>query len=143
MSGSAVTATIGSSGFAVQLESDGHTLAADEPAGVGGTDTGPTPYGYLLGGLGSCMLMTLRMYADRKQWPLDGAAVTLSHQRVHHDDCDDADRPRDCFITEITVDLELRGPDLTPEQHDRLRDIARRCPVHKTLTHPIRIVDAE
>ena len=113
------------------MMSEGHLQLADEPISVGGSDRGPTPYGYLLAALGSCTSMTLRMYADRKKWPLEGVTVSLKHSKIHAEDC------ADCETTVGKIDvierqLELVGP-LDETQKQRLLEIADRCPVHRTL----------
>lgn len=127
--------------YTTRVEAGQHVLLADEPARVGGADRGPTPYGYLLAGLGSCTSMTLRMYADRKQWPLEGVSVVLRHERIHVDDCErcttDGDRGR---IDRIERDIEIVGDALTDEQRARLLEIADRCPVHRTLENEKEIV---
>jgi putative redox protein len=117
-----------------------HRLLADEPPAVGGTDTGPTPYGYLLAGLGACTAMTLRMYANRKKWPLERVSVTLTHDKVHADDCADCET-RDGRIDRIDRALDIEGP-LDAEQRARLLEIADRCPVHRTLHSEIWITTA-
>ena len=114
-----------------------HALVADEPAAAGGTGRGPSPYDFLLIGLGSCTSITLRMYASRKQWPLQRISVRLWHRRVHADDCADC-RSQDAHIHEIGRDLVLEGP-LSDQQKQRLVEIAGHCPVHRTLTSEIRI----
>ena len=78
-----VIAQIGKTGLTTDILAEGHRLIADEPVSIGGNGSGPTPYGYLLAGLGACTAMTLRMYADRKEWPLDSVTVKLSHQKIH------------------------------------------------------------
>lgn len=128
-------------GFWTHVQAGPHGFVADEPPKVGGTDEGPTPYDLLLGALGTCTAMTLRMYADRKELPLERVRVTLSHDRVHVDDCAEADK------TEGKVDLirwtiELEG-DLSDEQRTRVLEIADRCPVHRTLENEIVIKTSE
>jgi putative redox protein len=110
---------------------------ADEPNAEGGTDQGPTPYGYLLAGLGACTSMTLRMYADRKQWPLLGVRVRLQHHRIHASDCEDCET-KEGMVDVIDRAIELEGP-LDDEQRQKLLEIANKCPVHRTLTGTIRI----
>ena len=83
-----VTARIGATGFRTDLTTRTHTIVADEPRDAGGSDLGPTPYEYLLTGLASCMVMTLRFYADRKRWPLAGASIQLRSGRSHEPDCE-------------------------------------------------------
>ena len=85
---------------------------ADEPTDVGGGDTGPSPYDYLLSGLGACTTMTLRMYANRKQWPLEEVRVTLRHRRVHAKDCADCETEQG-LVDEIQRELEIVGDELT------------------------------
>ncbi|MEM6927512.1 MAG: OsmC family protein, partial [Myxococcota bacterium] len=108
-----------------------HRFAADEPHHIGGNDTGPNPYDLLLASLGSCTAMTLRMYADRKEWPLEEVSIVLSHERIHGEDSAkvDADAPR---LERIVKRVKLTG-DLSAEQIQRLLEIADRCPVHRTL----------
>ncbi|NBC00441.1 MAG: alpha/beta fold hydrolase [Bacteroidetes bacterium] len=125
-----LTATL-RNGYQTDLQTRGYTLRADEPASMGGTETGPTPYDYLLGALGSCTAMTLRMYAERKEWPLDGVAVRLSHEKIHARDCASCETQKG-KVDRIARVLTLTG-DLTDEQRARLIQIADRCPVHRTL----------
>jgi putative redox protein len=124
-------------GFTQSIEVDGLRFSADEPKELGGGGTGPTPYDLLLGALGACTSMTVGWYARRQKWPLDEVTVKLSHERVHEKDCEEcADQPR--RLDRIHIQLELAGA-LTDEQRDKLRQIAARCPVHKTLTSNISI----
>ncbi len=113
-----------------------HTLVADEPLGVG-NDLGPTPYDLLLAALGTCTSMTLRMYADRHDWPLEQVTVQLEHDRIHADDCRNPDA-QPCVVDHLDRILRLDGP-LTDEQRARLLTLAERCPVHRTLTGEIRV----
>ena len=120
-----------SSGFFNRISAGMHTLVADEPRSLGGTDAGPNPYDLLLASLGACKSMTLRMYAERKQWPLEEVSVRLRHQRIHAKDCEEC-QSTDGKIDQIEVDLDLSGP-LTEEQLERLAEISERCPVQRTL----------
>ena len=111
----------GRGAFQVQVRTVEASFLADEPLESGGLGSGPTPYDLLASALGACTVMTLRMYATRKGWPLDGATVRLLHRRPGVNE-------RDRFAREIV----LQGP-LTPEQRQRLLEIANKCPVHRTL----------
>ena len=114
-----------------------HRMLADEPASVGGADTGPNPYEFLLSGLGACTSMTMRMYADRKALPLDRVTVTLSHRKIHAKDCAECEN-KDGMLDHIERVIAIEG-DLDTEQRQRLMDIADKCPVHRTLTSEIHI----
>ncbi len=117
------------------LFSDSHQLMADEPVKFGGTNLGPTPYDLLLMSLGACTSMTIRMYANRKQLPLDDIEVTLEHERDHADDCDGCKEK----IERLTRKITLTG-DLSDVQRQRLLEIANMCPVHRTLESDPQIV---
>jgi putative redox protein len=121
-----------------RIRSGTHAWWADEPERLGGSDSGPDPYAHLLAGLGACTSMTLRMYAARKQWPLEGVGVRLRHTRIHAEDCERCETTEG-RVDRIERDLELRGP-LSREQRGRLLEIADRCPVHRTLSGEIDIV---
>ena len=114
-----------------------HHLRADEPTRLGGLDTGPSPYDYLLTALGTCTAMTIRMYADRKQIPLERAVVRLRHEKIHAQDCADCET-KTGKVDHIAREIELHG-DLTDEQRARLLEIADKCPVHRTLHSEIKI----
>ena len=132
-----VTVHGAATGFVQRIETGRHTLAGDEPAAVGGTDQGPSPYEFLLAALGSCTAATLRMYADRKGWPLEGIEVRVTHRKEHAEDCADCET-RDARVDRIERHLTLAGP-LDDAQRARLLEIANRCPVHRTLTSEVRI----
>lgn len=125
-------------GFTCTLRAGRHTQIADEPEAMGGADLGPSPYDYLLAGLGACTAMTLRMYARRKKLALGEVSVRLRQRRVHAADCEECE-DKSGQITEITREIRIDG-DLSDEQRQRLIEIADKCPVHRTLTEPIRIV---
>ena len=114
-----------------------HRLLADEPLDQGGTDTGPSPYDYLLVALGSCTAMTLRLYADLKKWPLEKVTVRLRHTKIHAADCAECET-REGKVDFIARHIALAGP-LDPTQKARLVEIAERCPVHRTLQSEIRV----
>lgn len=109
-----------------------HRLAADEPPHLGGTDRGPNPYDLLLASLGACTAMTVTMYAQKKGIPLQGVTTRLRHSRIHADDCAECET-RQGRIDSIDLNVELDGP-LSDEQRSKLLEIARKCPVHRTLT---------
>ncbi|ANM29612.1 osmotically inducible protein C [Acidobacteria bacterium Mor1] len=127
----------GGKGFVQEVRAGRHRLVADEPQRVGGEDRGPGPYDLLLASLGACTSMTLRMYADRKEWPLEEVEVTLRHRRVHAKDCADCESETG-LVDEIEREVEIRG-DLDAEQRARLMEIADRCPVHRTLHNEIKV----
>lgn len=118
--------------FLTEIRVREHSLLADEPPSMGGGDQGPTPYDLLLSSLGACTGMTLQMYAKKKKWPLEGVQISLTHQRVHAEDCQDC-QSEEGQVDEIQRELVLFG-DLSAEQRKRLSEIADRCPVHRTLT---------
>ncbi|MEO9865366.1 MAG: bifunctional alpha/beta hydrolase/OsmC family protein [Yoonia sp.] len=120
--------------FAQTIQVGDHTMVADEPVKVGGTNTGPTPYGLVSAGLGACTSMTIRMYARRKGWPVDGISVDVDHGKCHASDSK-AGNKIDCF----TRTIHLTG-DLDDEQKARLLEIADKCPVHKTLERTNEVV---
>lgn len=124
-------------GFAQQISAGSHHFRSDEPASLGGTASGPTPYDLLLAALGACTSMTVAMYARRKQWPLERITVHLRHTRVHAADCATCET-QDAKLTVIERDIQLDGR-LGEDQRARLLAIANRCPVHLALTSKIDI----
>lgn len=123
--------------YPTRILANGHSLNADEPVRVGGQDTGPTPYDLLLAALGSCTSITLRMYADRKEWPVDSIVVRLDHSKIHADDCEDCESAKG-KIDRIERVIQLEG-DLDEEQRQRMLEIADKCPVHRTLHSEISV----
>lgn len=123
------------SGFRQEIVAGKHNFRADEPVSVGGGDSAPTPYDYLLAGLGACTSMTVGLYARKKQWPLENIVVSLRHSRIHAKDCEDCDT-KEGMLDRIDVEIELTGA-LTSEQRAKLMEIAGKCPVHRTLTSEI------
>lgn len=134
--GTVVVTETGTGTYTQEIIAGDHRLSADEPRPVG-DDAGPTPYDLLLAGLGACTSMTVRMYADRKSWPLEQVRVTLRHTRIHAKDCAECETTIG-WISSIDREIELTG-DLDDTQRQKLMDIAERCPVHQTLTGEVRI----
>ncbi|HEX8359968.1 MAG TPA: OsmC family protein [Longimicrobium sp.] len=125
-----VTRTAGD-GYRTEIDAAGFKMVADEPAGVGGTGAGPSPYDLLLASLGACTGMTLRMYASRKGWPLEEVTVALREARDYAADCENCDKP-DARITQLDREITVGGP-LDDAQRERLLHISNQCPVHKSL----------
>jgi putative redox protein len=123
--------------FRNEIEAGPHRMNADEPASAGGTEAGPTPYDFLSAGLGACTSMTMHVVAKRENIPLEGVEITVENDRMHAKDCADC-LTTSGYIHHFSVAIKLIGT-LTPAQRDRMLDVARRCPVNKTLTSEIRI----
>jgi putative redox protein len=115
---------------------DGRMFITDEPADAGGDGAGPDPYTLLLAALGSCISMTVTLYARRKAWPLERVTVRLRQNRIHAADCLECALHPEGFVHRIERAVEFEGK-LSEEQLGRLREIAHKCPLHKTLTAPI------
>lgn len=124
--------------FKTILTAGDHELLADEPSNVdGGNDQGPDPYDYLLMSLGSCTLMTVKMYANRKGWPLDDLYLELRHNKQHGEDCKHCE-DSSSKLDVIEKELVIKG-DLSEEQLEKLLEISKKCPVHRTLESDIHI----
>jgi putative redox protein len=123
--------------FQQQVTVGRHRFLADEPTDVGGLDSGPGPYDLVLAGLGACTSMTLRLYAERKELPLERVTVELSHSRIHAADCETCET-KEGMVDRIERTIALRG-NLDAEQRERLLEIADKCPVHRTLTSEVDI----
>lgn len=118
----------------------GHAFTTDEPVAAGGEDSGPDPYTLLLAALGSCISMTVTLYARRKQWPLESVKVRLRQNRIHAKDCVECLQQMEGYVHRIEREVTVTGP-LTEEQRTRLQEIAHKCPVHKTLMSPIVVTE--
>ena len=135
--GSVLVEETGAGRLQVRIAAGRHALLADEPLAVGGLDSGPNPYELLAAALGACKAMTMRLYAERKGWPLARARVTLRHGKIHAADCADCET-REGRVDEFRCEIALDGA-LDAEQRARIFEIAERCPVHRTLTGEIKI----
>jgi uncharacterized OsmC-like protein len=123
--------------FRNEIEAGPHRIVADEPIASGGSEAGPTPYDFLAAALGTCTSMTLRVIATRENIPLEGVEITVENDRMYAKDCADC-LTQGGYIHRFSVAIKLLG-NLTAEQRERMLAVAKRCPVHKTLTSEIRI----
>lgn len=124
-------------GFKVDITNGDHSWRADEPLDLGGTDTGPNPYELLLGSLAACTCITLSMYAQRKGIALTSISAQYSYEKVHADDCTFCEDDDQGYIDTVSSQIFVEG-DFDDATRDRLAEVARRCPVHKTLERGIR-----
>ena len=120
------------SGFAVELRAGDHVWHADEPGSLGGTDTGPNPYELLLSAVAACTSITISMYCQRKGWDLHSVSARYDYDRVHATDCDDCEDDVTGKIERIRSEIYIEG-DFDDAARAKLADIAKRCPVHKTV----------
>lgn len=132
--GKGVVVQTGNGKFGTEVHTPNHRFVADEPVSFGGEASGPTPYALLLAALGSCTAMTMKMYADRKEWPFEGVRIELTHDHDHARDCDH------CSGEEVAANVQalkrkitILGDKLTEEQRAKIIEIADKCPVHRTL----------
>jgi uncharacterized OsmC-like protein/pimeloyl-ACP methyl ester carboxylesterase len=128
-------------GLQNEVIASAHRFLADEPVKAGGLDSGPGPYDLLLAALGACTSMTVRLYADRKQWPLKRILVRLKHGRIYAKDCAECET-KEGLIDHIDRTITFEG-ELDAEQRQRLMEIADKCPVHRTLTSEVDIKSVE
>lgn len=129
-----IKAVIGRVPYRTEITNGTHSVISDEPM-PHGKDLGPTPYDILLHALGGCICMTVKMYADRKNWDLEELTVELTQNRVHHEDCEECESSSG-YVHLIEKKIEIKG-NLDNEQRARLMEIANKCPVHRTLTNEI------
>ena len=124
--------------YRTDLEADHHHLVADEPLSIGGTDEGARPVSLLLAALGACTGITLRMYTERKEWPLEGVEVELHHERKRVDEYD-GELPEGAkgLFDYISMKVTIDGKQLDEEQMERIGVIAGKCPVHRILDGPL------
>ncbi len=139
--GAVVVQETGWGKFQQAIAAGPHRLLADEPESYGGKNSGPTPYDLLLAGLGACTVMTVRLYADRKKWPLERTQAVLRHEKIHAEDCAECET-KDGRIDHITRELRFHG-DLDAEQRAKLVEISEKCPVHRTLHSEVSIETKE
>lgn len=123
--------------FQQQVRIGPHYFLADEPASAGGMDSGPSPYDLLAAALGTCKAMTMRIYAEHKQFPLEKVSVRVRHEKIHAQDCEDCET-REGRIDEFRVEIALAGA-LNEEQRARILEMSERCPVHRTLRGEVKI----
>ncbi len=137
-----VVRSSGNGKFQQYVQAGKHFMIADEPESVGGNDTGADPYALLLASLGACTSMTLQMYANHKSLPLEGVEVSLSHEKIHAEDCGECETTSGT-LDQITREITIKGEELTDEQRARMIEIADKCPVHKTLHGEVLIETVE
>jgi uncharacterized OsmC-like protein len=123
-------------GFAVELRAGDHVWHADEPLDLGGTDTGPNPYELLLSAVAACTCITVSMFCKRKGWELDSISARYELDKVHADDCEDCDDDAKGYIDRVRSEIFIEG-NFDEDQRKRLSEVAKRCPVHKTLDHGV------
>ena len=133
--GDVVVTETGDGKYAQTINAGRHWLRADEPQSIGGDDSGLTPYQLLSASIGACTSMTIRMYADRKNWLLGRISVRVHHEKIHAKDCVECEN-KEGRVDRIEREIQIEG-ELTDEQRTRLLEIADKCPVHRTLHSPV------
>lgn len=136
---SAAKVTLGKTGLKATINTANHVTYADEPVEDGGTDAGPSPTEMAMGALGACIAITMRLYADRKGWALEGVEIDLNFERFSGKDYP-AHEGDDRFIHEIRKAITLHGP-LSDEQRTRIIEIGGKCPVHRLMSTPSYFVE--
>jgi len=122
----------------VEISTPNHQIIADEPIHAGGDDMGPNPYDLLLSSLAACKIITVQMYARRKNWPLTGVELQMSTNKIHARDCEDCESDPNAKVDIIETEIKFLG-DLDGDQLERLRDISEKCPVHRTLSSETKV----
>jgi len=125
--------------YQTRIETEGMAITGDEPAASGGDGLGPSPYEFLLAGLGHCTVLTILLYARRKDWPLENVTVRATHERLVLDDTTSGELVKK-KLERITQVIAIEGS-INADQRARLLEIAGKCPVHRTLTGQVEIID--
>ncbi|MDV7392147.1 bifunctional alpha/beta hydrolase/OsmC family protein, partial [Arthrospira platensis SPKY1] len=136
-----VAVRLGETGYTTEVQMRHHSLTADEPEDKGGNDYGPAPYDLVSAALGACTAMTLHMYARRKKWPLKEVTVHLSHFKDYSEDMENVVDGKNSKIDHFECLIDVKG-DLDQAQRERLLEIANKCPVHRTLHNPVKVLSS-
>ena len=136
---SSAKVTLGKTGLQATIQTAHHVTYADEPEDDGGTNTGPSPTEMAMGALGACIAITMRLYSERKGWPLEGVEIDLNFERFAGKDYA-AHEGDDRYVHEIRKAITLHGP-LSDKQRDRIKEIGAKCPVHRLIATPSYFVD--
>ena len=132
-----IVAQLGPMGYTTKVKAGTHTLVADEPEKMGGSNFGPNPYQLLSAGLASCTSMTIQMYARKKKWPLESVETHIDHSKSHAIDCINCES-KTAKIDRFSKKIILKGK-LDEKQVQRLKQVADRCPVHRTLHETVEV----
>jgi putative redox protein len=126
---------LGGENYKTVMTAGNHEMLSDEPESLGGQDTGPDPYDYLLMSVGSCSVITMKMYADRKEWPVEDIFIEMRHYKALPEDSEGSDDPKK-KIDVIEKEITVKG-NLDEKQRQRLLEISKKCPVHRTLLNSV------